>query len=133
MHMSSERPNTDVFIYVDDTMLEKQAKASIDFWEVIKKLQNKLNRYNRYEIKEEIEDELRAYIWTYFEICKQLPSWPDSKPIIFKEDDEFGMPPISTLIRMLSHLIIITNKPLSFYKVGSRLTKTIRIKNATNS
>lgn len=99
MHMSSERPNTDVFVNVVDQILVKQTKAAAEFWKVMEKLQKKLNQYNRHEITEEIEDELRTYIWTYFEVCKHLPTWPDSKPIIFQEDDEFGMPPISTFKR----------------------------------
>lgn len=102
MYMSNKRPNTDAILNVYDQIRVKQIEADAEFWKFMEKLQSKLDRYNQYEIIEEIEDELRTYIWTYFEICKYLPSWPDSKPIIFKEDDEFGFPPISKSVAVLN-------------------------------
>ncbi|VVC37808.1 P-loop containing nucleoside triphosphate hydrolase [Cinara cedri] len=112
MHMSSERPKTDVFVNVEEKTLVKQSEAATKFWKVIKKLQNKLDRYNRHEIIAEIEDELRAYIWTYFEICKRLPTWPNPVPIIFEENDEFGMPPIILSEAILQQL----NIPKTYYQ-----------------
>lgn len=79
----------------EDKIRIQQAKADIEFRNAIIKLQEKLNRHNKIEIVEDIEDELRGYVWSYFEMCKHLPSLPDPTPIMFTGNDILGLPPIS--------------------------------------
>lgn len=97
MHMSSERSNlnTEHELLLEDEIKSKQSKASAELKNVINTCQEKLNKSNKYEIIEEIEDELRAYIKTFYETCMLLPSWPDPTPIMFTDNDILGLPPIS--------------------------------------
>lgn len=73
----------------------RQFDAALKFGKTIDKLQKKFEQNYRHEIIEEIEDELRAYVRTYFERCKHLPAWPDPKPIMFTDNSVLGFPPIS--------------------------------------
>lgn len=67
----------------------------MEYANIKKKLREKFEERDKYEILEEIDDELRAYVWTYFEKCKHFPTWPDSTPIMFTGNDILGLPPIS--------------------------------------
>jgi len=95
--MSSERSNLNIEheLSLEDEIWSKQIEASAELKNVIKICLEKLNKNNKYEIIEEIEDELRAYIKTFYETCMHLPSWPDPTPIIFTDNDILGLPPIS--------------------------------------
>jgi len=94
--MSSERPNFNHQRELEYNKIRtEQNKAAVEYRRIKDKLQEKLNQRNKHAIMEEIEDELRAYIWTYFETCKHFPSWPDPTPIMFTGNDILGLPPIS--------------------------------------
>jgi len=97
MQMTSEKLNFDIYREIEDIITIQQTKADINYRTTISKLKDNFVKRNKYEIIDEIEDELRAYVWKYFEMCHILPSWPDSKPIIFSDDDNniIGLPPIS--------------------------------------
>jgi len=95
--MTSEKMNFDINRELEDTIRIQQTEADIEYRKIISKLEENFIQRNKYEIIEEIEDELRAYVWTYFEMCQHLPSWPNSKPIMFSDDNDkiMGLPPIS--------------------------------------
>jgi len=95
--MTSEKLNFDIYREIEDIIRVQQTEADIKYRKTISKLEENFVQRNKYEIIEEIEDELRAYVWKYFEICHHLPSWPDSKPIMFSDEDNniIGLPPIS--------------------------------------
>jgi len=97
MYMTSEKMNFDINRELEDTIRIQQTEADIEYRKIISKLEDNFIQRNKYEIIEEIEDELRAYVWTYFEMCHHLPSWPNSKPIMFSDDNDkmIGLPPIS--------------------------------------
>lgn len=107
MHVSNDKPITDGLGDVEDTIRAKQTEAAAVYWKTVENLQHRFDRNNRCAIREDIENELRWYIWEYFKICKHLPPWPDSKPIIFEEDDRFGFPPISKSVTVLQIIIVI--------------------------
>lgn len=96
--MSSERPDFNDGNEIEDEIRASQTEAATEFWKLINKLQKNFNQRSKYEIIEEIEDELRSYIWTYFETCKHLPTWPDPAPIMFTDNNILGLPPISKYI-----------------------------------
>lgn len=96
LHMPSRRPTFDTKLEkVANEIREKQTKAAIELRKAIDKCQKKLKLHARDDITEDIEDELRAYVWTYYETCKMIPSWPDSTPIMFIDNNILGLPPIS--------------------------------------
>lgn len=94
--MSNVRPNFNAQRELDvDEIRKKQNIAAEEYRNIKNKLQEKFDQRKKYEIIEEIDDELRAYIWTYFETCKHLPTWPDPTPIMFTGNEILGLPPIS--------------------------------------
>lgn len=80
----------------EEKIRSKQIEAAVRLQKFVNKYEKKLNQHNKVSIIEEIEDELRAYIKTYYETSELLPAWPDSVPIIFTDDAILGLPPIST-------------------------------------
>ncbi|XP_015377577.1 PREDICTED: uncharacterized protein LOC107171834, partial [Diuraphis noxia] len=96
MHMTSEKLNLDIYREIEDIIQIQQTEADIKYRNTRIKLEENFVKRNKYEIIEEIEDELRTYVWKYFKTCHILPSWPDSKPIVFSDDDNniIGLPPI---------------------------------------
>lgn len=96
MHViGNKRPDFNDNIEFERKIQLRQAEANMKLRKAVNKLQDKADKEKRIEIMEEIEDELREYIWTYYKTCKHLPSWPDSKPVMFFNDDILGLPPIS--------------------------------------
>lgn len=97
MHVSSERSNlnTELKLSVEDEIRSKQTEATAKLVNVINTCREKLNESNKYDIIEDIEDELREYIKTFYETCDHLPSWPDPTPVMFTDDDILGLPPMS--------------------------------------
>lgn len=97
MHITSEKLNFNVNRELEDIIQKQQAEADLEYRKVIIKLEENFVQRNKHEIIEDIEDELRAYVWKYFEMCHHLPTWPDSKPIMFSDDNNniIGLPPIS--------------------------------------
>lgn len=95
--MTSDKLNFDIYRELEDTIRIQQTAADKEYRKTISKLEDKFIQRNKYEIIEEIEDELRAYVWKYFEMCHHLPNWPNSKPIMFSDDSDkiIGLPPIS--------------------------------------
>ncbi|CAH1738693.1 unnamed protein product [Aphis gossypii] len=96
MHITSEKLNFNVNRELEDIIQKQQAEADLEYRKVIIKLEENFVQRNKHEIIEDIEDELRAYVWKYFEMCHHLPTWPDSKPIMFSDDNNniIGLPPI---------------------------------------
>ncbi|XP_050433854.1 dynein regulatory complex protein 11-like [Adelges cooleyi] len=111
-HMASKKPPTstgaqeeDTRMVKEDTLWTMQTKAADKFWTAVKAAQARLDKYNKEDIIDEIADELRAYIWNYFETCVHLPSWPDPTPVMFTNDAILGLPPIvltDTILRQLN-------------------------------
>lgn len=96
MYMTSEKQNSDINHELQETIRTQQAEADIEYRKVIIKLEDDFAKRSKYELIEQIEDELRAYVWTFFETCHHLPSWPDPKPIMLSDDNGIiGLPPIS--------------------------------------
>ncbi|XP_060876495.1 dynein regulatory complex protein 11-like isoform X1 [Metopolophium dirhodum] len=108
MYITSEKLNFDINRELEDTIRIQQTEADIEYRKIISKLEDNFIQRNKYEIIEEIEDELRAYVWTYFEMCHHLPSWPNSKPIMFSDDNDkiIGLPPIILSPAILKQLNI---------------------------
>lgn len=118
--MTSEKLNFDIYREIEDITRIQQTEADIEYRKTISKLEDNFVKRSKYEIIEEIEDELRAYVWKYFEMCHILPSWPDSKPIMFSDDDHniIGLPPISKdniLFKIVVKCCIIYNIFLTIY------------------
>lgn len=95
--MTSEKFSFDINRELEDAIRIQQAEADIKHRKIISELEDNFVQRNKDEIIEEIEDELRAYVWKYFEMCHHLPTWPNAKPIMFSDDnnDIIGLPPIS--------------------------------------
>lgn len=98
MHVAGKRLSFNDNIEFENKIRLRQAEATTKLLKVVNKLQDKADKEKRIEIMEEIEDELRDYIWNYYTRCKHLPSWPDSKPIMFFNEDILGLPPIRKYI-----------------------------------
>ncbi|KAL4090726.1 hypothetical protein QTP88_025507 [Uroleucon formosanum] len=108
MYMTSDKLNFDMYRELEDTIRIQQTEADKEYRKTIRKLEDKFIQRNKYEIIEEIEDELRAYVWKYFEMCHHLPTWPNSKPIMFSDDSDqiIGLPPIILSPAILKELNI---------------------------
>lgn len=98
--MSSEKSNFNDGSEKENEIRASQTKAATEFWKLINKLQKTFNQRSKYEIIEEIEDELRLHTWKYFESCKHLPSWPDPFPVMFTDINTLGLPPICKYIEL---------------------------------
>ncbi|XP_025193072.1 dynein regulatory complex protein 11-like, partial [Melanaphis sacchari] len=108
MHITSEKLNFNINYELEDTIQIQQTEADFEYRKVITKLEENFVQRDKHEIIEEIEDELRAYVWKYFEMCHHLPTWPDSKPIMFSDDNNnvIGLPPIILSPAILKELNI---------------------------
>lgn len=95
--MSSDRPTMNIECESDEEIRQLQNEAANMFRKTVDKIQKTLNQRYKDDMLEEIEDELRSYVWTYFETCKHLPTWPDQKPIMFTNDDVLGLPPVGKI------------------------------------